>query len=218
MEVSRAGPSKFFEDFGAGEVLQATGGVLQSAMQMAMMNKQMRFQERMSSTAVQRLVKDMLAAGVNPVLAAGGQATTPLGATAKMENVFSGAADRSLQKKKQKYEIDLLEATAKKTREEESKMKAEGAHHAAQAVKADVESRMLETQIPLQKQKLLTEEEQTKLTRMLKEYNEAKKTQTKYENQEKKREADIYKNKAIGIGVKILQMIFNPISPTKRLR
>ncbi len=80
--------------------------------QIAMAREQMAFQERMSSTSHQREMKDLIAAGLNPILTAtGGKgASTPGGAMAPIQDEAANAINTALSVTRAKTEIKNIQA------------------------------------------------------------------------------------------------------------
>lgn len=99
------------------------GGAMGNSARRREANKDRSWQENMSGTARQREVQDLEKAGLNRVLAAGGQgASTPSGAMAQQQNpmegvgqAFSSSAQAFMAKKKLSSEIGLIDAQKNKT-------------------------------------------------------------------------------------------------------
>lgn len=95
-------------------------------------NNQMRFQERMSSTAHQRQVKDLKAAGLNPILSANTGASSPAGSMATMQSTekdaqstIASAASTAMQAKTLKQDLKNLKSTNEQISAQTKKTNAE---------------------------------------------------------------------------------------------
>lgn len=79
--------------------------------------KQMAFQERMSSTAYQRQMADMEAAGINPIYGFGGGAPSSAGAGIPAQGEMVAAANSALSASFQSAQIKKLRQDTKLTKE-----------------------------------------------------------------------------------------------------
>lgn len=90
------------------------GSVLEGVFSAKSAKKQMRFQERMSSTAHQREISDLSAAGLNPILSAtgGGGASSPSGAGFDVPNIGEAVVNAQMMKLQRKLMAEQIRSVA----------------------------------------------------------------------------------------------------------
>lgn len=111
----------------AGSVISGFGQQRANEQNIALAREQMQFQERMSSTAVQRRMADMREAGINPILAGKYDASSPAGALATVGNVGGAAVtgasagiSSAVEAMRGPVEVDLLKVRKELTQNAEN--------------------------------------------------------------------------------------------------
>lgn len=139
------------------------GGIIQGYYNRREAEKNRGFQANMSNTAYQRGVRDLEAAGLNPMLAyMSGAASTPSGSSASMNDPITPGVNSALAASRLNTELDVMRSTDANIKEDTKQKKSQIALNKANenaakelatltsnnAKKVDSERQLIETELP----------------------------------------------------------------------